>query len=509
MQILVVEGSLTSRRFIREELSGGGYEVLEVANGADALQRFQEHRPALVTLNVDMPGRDGFELCESLRALETIANNGRQVESIVPVLFVTARDSLADRERGYAAGATDFIVKPFAPGHLLRAVDEILRPKPLWANLVALVADDSALTRHIVAEALLRLGVCVIEAQNGREALERALAHAERLALIVSDLRMPLLDGRGLCERVRRTDALKDVPFIVLSVASDRDAVLGLFQAGATDYLIKPFSLEELLARVRVHLDARLLRRDLELRNEEMREQLRLASAVQRSALHLRASAEHVQRAVCYQPQGQVSGDVYDFSLAASGALNTFLGDATGHGLGAAFMTIMVQTALDSIGPDASLDETLTRLHALIHERSGDRFVTGVYARLAPDGRLEHASAGHPPIVWVPRQGEARLLEAQGGLPLGLLREPLPFPPGSAQLAPGDRVYLYSDGLVEWSRRDGAQFTLERALAWLSERRGEPIEACVNGVVEAAADFAAGAPCDDDVTLIGLEYAPR
>ena len=183
-----------------------------------------------------------------------------------------------------------------------------------------------------------------------------------------------------------------------------------------------------------------------------------------------------------------------------------FLGDATGHGIGAAFMTMMVGTGLDSIGPAAPVEETLTRLHHLIHERTTDRFVTGIYARISPAGLLVHGSAGHPPIVYVPRGARPRLLDGEAGFPLGLLEPPLPFGPYREQLQPGDRLYLYTDGLLEWLRPDGQQFALERALRCLEERRDDPLQASVDGLVAAAREFAAGAPPTDDVTVIGLEY---
>lgn len=506
MEILVVDPSSVVRSVIRDELEAGGYEIIEAADRTDALCLFQERDPALITLSVEMGERSGFELCESIRALETVANVGRQVESIVPVLFVTSNDTFQGRERGFAAGATDFVPKPFAPGELLRAVNAILNPEPLWHDLLALVADDSTLTRSVLSNALRRLGVQVLTASDGRAALALAKEHASQLVMIVADLLMPHLDGTELCRRVRADDRLRDVPFIAVSAAADREAVMRLFRAGATDYLLKPFSLEELLARIRVHLDACLLTRDLARRHHQMEADLELAKAVQEGAVHARAQVPGIRHALCSLPLEQVSGDVHDFSISHAGALNVFLGDATGHGLGAALMTMMVGTALDSIGPDAPIDATLTRLHHLVNERAGDRFVTGVYARLAPDGTVRYASAGHPPMILVPRTGPPRLLTCSAGLPLGLINEPLQFGVAEEQLAPGDRVYLYTDGIVEWSRADGEQYSLRRTVDFLGAQRDEPLEACVEGVIESARQFAQGAPAPDDVTVVGLQY---
>lgn len=506
MEILVVDPSATSRRLIRDELREGGYMIVEASNRADALRLFQEREPALVTLSVEMGARSGFELCESIRALETVANDGRQVESVVPVLFVTGNDTFEGRERGFASGATDFVPTPFDPGRLLAAVNAILNPKPLWENLLALVADNSTLTRNVISNALRRLGVQVLTASDGGAALRLAQSHTEQLVMIVADLLLPHLDGTELCRQVRADARLRDVPFIAVSAATDRESVLRVFWAGATDYLLKPFSLEELLARIKVHLDACLLARDLARRHDQMQMDLGLAKAVQTEAVHGRAEVPGIHHALCSVPLEQVTGDVHDLSVSRDGALNVFLGDATGHGLGAALMTMMVGTGLDSIGPDEPVDVTLTRLHHLIHERAGDRFVTGAYARLSPAGELLHASAGHPPPILLPRAGPACLLASEAGLPLGLMSTPLPFGVAREQMQAGDRVYLYTDGIVEWSRSDGEQFTLQRVMAYLQAHRDDPLEACVEGVVEAARDFSQGAPAPDDVTVVGLQY---
>ena len=239
-----------------------------------------------------------------------------------------------------------------------------------------------------------------------------------------------------------------------------------------------------------------------------MREELHLARMVQEAALHDKTEAPFVRKAVIYQPYSEVSGDVYDFSLTAGAAFNAFLGDATGHGVGAAIMTMMVQVALDSIGPDAPIDELLGRLHRLILERTGDQYVTGCYARIAPDGELTYSSAGHPPLAFVPRQHGAVLLNGLGGLPLGLLEASTPCEVGRQRLEPGDRVYLYTDGLVEWADAAEEQFGGARLLKSLSRGRSLELKESVALVLGDVRAFAGEAPCPDDLTLIGLEFDP-
>ena len=230
---------------------------------------------------------------------------------------------------------------------------------------------------------------------------------------------------------------------------------------------------------------------------------------MQKGTLHNQVAAEHIEAAVVYRPFGQVSGDIYDFSTTSDGTFSAFFGDATGHGVGAAFMTMMVQTGLDSIGHDASEEDVLNHLHHLIYERTENQFVTGMLLRIGLGGEARYANAGHIPMVLLPggcEGKEPRLVDNEGGMPLGIFKEPLPFEGSTLRLKPGDRLFLMSDGIIEWTEPEGEQFGFERLLTYLAAHRGEPLQALVDGMVAEATRFSGGLPCLDDLTLIGLQY---
>lgn len=506
MRILIVDDSAVTRKIIKSELEPGGFEILNAEDGEQAMLIAKSHAPDLITLDVDMPHLDGFQTCANLRSLSSAPNANALATGRIPIVFITSSDSEEERARGFEVGATDFLVKPFAQGELLKVVNRILKPRNILRGTTALVVEDSDFIRHAVSDILRRQGITVLEAGDGRAALELARNPDVHIDLIVTDYIMPEMDGEELCSRIRNDLKLHDLPIIVLSGVESKSAIVGLFKAGATDFLIKPFAIEELLARINVHLQISLLNQQLTLANTQMMDDLSLAEEAQRSAIHDRIDVEFINKFVLFAPYGGVSGDVYDFAVNSNGDLCTFLGDATGHGMAAALMTMMVQSALDSIGGDTTVDKLMEQLDHLISERSGQRFVTGVYARISSSGLLDFSSAGHPPLIVQPKSGDPRVYSDVGGLPFGMTSFSLPFGHEQVQLSRGDRVFLYSDGVTEWEDPAHQQYGIGGLLNYIAHHNSAKMQDVVSGVMNDLESFARGAKCNDDLTFIGLEY---
>lgn len=247
MKILTVDDSAVARRLIRHELEPTGCEVLEAGTGEDGLDRLAAERPGLVTLDVHMPGIDGFETCRRIRALELMRDDGPDCG--VPIVFVTADDTLAGRMEGFRAGAANFIVKPFQPGAVRRAVEALLWP-PARAGLRALVADDSPLVRRIVCAALGQLGVESVQVGDGQEALALLRRDPDGVELVISDYIMTHMNGDALCRAIRADPSLSRLPVLVLSALERAHDLRVIFRAGASDFLPKPFVKEVFLSRV-------------------------------------------------------------------------------------------------------------------------------------------------------------------------------------------------------------------------------------------------------------------
>ena len=121
-----------------------------------------------------------------------------------------------------------------------------------------LVVDDQAANLRVVSVLLGRQGYEVITAASGQEALQAAVAQPPDLFLL--DMMMPGMDGFELLSELRGHPALRKAPAVFLTAAHDRDALLRAFDAGAVDYVTKPFLPEELLARVNAHIGLKLTR---------------------------------------------------------------------------------------------------------------------------------------------------------------------------------------------------------------------------------------------------------
>lgn len=256
-RILVVDDSRTMRMVLRRWLDRPDYQVVEAQNGDEALEKLRSVDFDLVTLDIDMPVLDGFGLSAQLRRMEEV--NARPQ---TPIMMITSHDTIKDRERGFEVGATDFLAKPVNESEFIARIDRLLRTDDKLLGLTALVADDSRVARKSVAFSLARYGIKVLEAEDGVQAFQMLEAKPGEIDLLITDYDMPGMDGKELCRRVRTALGLPWLPVIILSALSDRERVLDLFASGATDYLCKPFTSEELAARLSVHMEIRRLSRE-------------------------------------------------------------------------------------------------------------------------------------------------------------------------------------------------------------------------------------------------------
>ncbi len=120
-RILIVDDDAFIRLPLRSFLSEKGFRPDTAVDGDDCLRKVAKRRPDLIFLDVVMPGRDGFEVCERLKA-----DPGSRD---IPIIMLSARGRALDRERGLALGAADFMTKPYSPAELIRRVNRVLSAK--------------------------------------------------------------------------------------------------------------------------------------------------------------------------------------------------------------------------------------------------------------------------------------------------------------------------------------------------------------------------------------------
>ncbi len=244
-KILVVEDDRETALLLRRQLEAEGYNVLLAGNGQDALWLAREEQPQLITLDIMLPDVDGFLVLEQLK--------DHPVTAPIPVIIISM---LGEVDKGYALGAVDYVVKPFNEAQLLDSVRQALGlisredgAEPTRNDL--LVVDDEPDIVSFLGQALSIHGYQIRSASNGLEALERIGELTPDLILL--DLKMPGMDGYEVIRRLKRDEATRGIPIIVITASPvdkerDKVRVLGM---GVSRYMSKPLSVETIVAEIK------------------------------------------------------------------------------------------------------------------------------------------------------------------------------------------------------------------------------------------------------------------
>jgi DNA-binding response OmpR family regulator len=224
--ILVAEDDDLIAAVITHRLTREGLEVRRYADGIAALEAARGVQPALVILDVKMPGMDGFELLRQLRAMPAYART--------PILMLTSMGSERDVAHGLELGADDYMTKPFSPVELVARVNRHLRRR----QRLLLVDDDPLII--LAARAALRAGGFEVDAAESAEA---ALSQIERDPpdAVLSDVHMAGLDGPAFVARLRADPRTRDVPVVFLTSSAAEFSPEQAGALGVRGVIAKPF----------------------------------------------------------------------------------------------------------------------------------------------------------------------------------------------------------------------------------------------------------------------------
>jgi signal transduction histidine kinase/CheY-like chemotaxis protein len=228
--VLVIDDDPNVQDLMRRLLSKEGFRVVTASAGEEGLKLAGELRPDVITLDVIMPSMDGWAVLSALKANPELAD--------IPVIMLTIMDS---KNMGYTLGASDYLTKPIDRDRLSTILQKYRRDLPQFQ--VLLVEDD-------VRQMLLKTGCSVIEAENGRVALER-IADSQP-ALILLDLMMPEMDGFQFVAELRNHEQWRSIPVVVIT-AKDITPEDRLRLNGYVEKILQKetYTSEKLLAEVR------------------------------------------------------------------------------------------------------------------------------------------------------------------------------------------------------------------------------------------------------------------
>lgn len=446
-RILVADDNADLREYLVRLLSPH-WTVTAVADGAAALNAAREQNPDLVIADVMMPGMDGLELVRRLRA-----DPGTRSVSI---MLLSARAGKEESLTGLTAGADEYLVKPFSARELLTRVRGVLR----------LAAARSRHNRQL--RELTEAALAINEASSEPE----VLALTEKYGRLLADspgARVTLTSGDGL--RVEPPNAT--VPGV-----GDDTVLRQLAQLTAA-------RLENLKRLELEHRIATTL-------------QLALLPEVPRIS-----GAEIVGR---YRPgndESSVGGDWYDVIRVSGDEVVLVIGDIVGKGVKAAATMGRMRNALRAYAlEDPDPGRTLSRLNRMTAGRYDRMHGTVLCVRLSlSTGRLQYSSAGHPPVLICKADGEADYLDGALAPLVGALPSTV-FTTAETRLEPGDRLLLYTDGIVEKRSAD--------ILAGMARLRSEMMKAAgldLDAQLESLLTLVGDEDTRDDVALLGFALA--
>ncbi|MBX4928538.1 PleD family two-component system response regulator [Rhizobium binae] len=264
-RILVVDDIPANVKLLEARLLAEYFEVMTAADGHEALAICERNQVDLILLDIMMPGIDGFEVCERLKASQKTAH--------IPVVMVTALDQPADRVRGLKAGADDFLTKPVNDLQLISRVKSLLRLKTLSDELriradtahtmgmgdlmragegraddagQVLLVDGRANSQERIVRALKPVAD-VLALSDPKAALFDAAEHA--FDLVIVNANFDDYDPLRLCSQLRSLERTRFLPILIITEQGADEMVVRALDLGVNDYIIRPVDPNELVAR--------------------------------------------------------------------------------------------------------------------------------------------------------------------------------------------------------------------------------------------------------------------
>jgi sigma-B regulation protein RsbU (phosphoserine phosphatase) len=385
--------------------------------------------------------------------------------------------------------------------------------------LRVLIAEDDELLAKYLALEISALGSEVEIAADGQAALQ--LLQERAFDVLITDWMMPHMDGIELVRRVRTAGAAEAYLHIIMMTARGEErGIRTALEAGADDFLYKPFD------RIQIELGIASARRVVQLQRRLKRRNRHLAAANERTrAAYTRiktdlAAASAMQRRLlpeprlhgplrfgwAFQPSLDIGGDSIGAVDLPNGRILFFIIDIAGHGIPAALNSFALHNRLVQLAP--AEPQGLVAAVALINEemsvQPGETYFTAIFGLAEPSGeRVWLLRAGHPmPLLC--RHGSEPLYLEEGGLPIGMLPD-LRHELSEITLHPGDRLLLYTDGVTDCA--DHGCMDQETLADFCLQHRDVPLQSLATSLEARLAVMRGGKPPEDDISVFVLERA--
>lgn len=378
---------------------------------------------------------------------------------------------------------------------------------------------------------LRKKGHDVLEAENGAQALE-ILEQNQDVRIIISDWMMSGINGIELLKALRQMDYGRYIYFILLTGNTEREAVIEGMNHGADDFMNKPVNFEELDARLKAGIRIIELENTLEDRNQKISEAMEIiekdleaAAATQARLLCQPVTIQHVAFDWFFQPSRILGGDMFGYQAIDDGHVSFYQLDVVGHGTPSALFSFSLNNIMQDTSSRGSVVKEFIDTPPYYRVRSPEKVLSTLNKRFqAPPeammyftiaygvintrtGTVVYSQAGHPPPVWLRAGSNNVELLTGAGVPIGMMPD-MDYEFGTIQLQPGDRLFLYSDGVTECENSSAEQFGEKRLMTCLQESFSDNLNEVVQRVENNVRDWNQKKTFEDDVTYLILEWKP-
>lgn len=400
-----------------------------------------------------------------------------------------------------------------------------------------LVVDDNRTNRYLLARCLRDSGYEVKTCSGGRAAL--ACVQQRPYDLVLLDIVMPEMDGMTVLQTLRQTYSRSQLPVIMVTTKDEKEDIIATLHAGADDYITKPVDVDVLQARVEVRIRLKQTSANLEeantrlaRANSQLRRDLAAAARVQEAHLPRRLpKLDNCDFAWKCEPCEQLAGDILNIMRLSENHIGFYVLDVSGHGVQAALLAVAVNHLLGPSEHDTSVVnrpnrdrqhkddphflatppcEVAQKLNRHFHfDPTTGQFFTILYGVLdVAERRCRYVSTGHPPPIHVTANGDVRVLESSG-LPVGIMDENdsmfEPHVEHVIQMEAGDRLFVYSDGIIEAQHPQNGQYGVERLITRILDCKQRSLNDSVDDIFSEVRAFSADDELSDDRSLLALE----
>ncbi len=448
--------------------------------------------------------------------LNRIRDAARQWLALTEELLIPVE---AAQDPNFTEGATQAPMLAFiTPGVTIHTVRPRVADEPIHWNARVLVVDDDPANRDLLERRLHRYGATVTTAEDGLRAL--GVLRKNPVDLVLLDMLLPGLDGYQVLTKLKADEKLREIPVIMISGLDQENGIARCLEAGAEDYLTKPFNSVFLKARIGACLEKQRWReQERATHNALVKTQQRLAVELAEAAAYVKSllpaplKSPEVTADWRFLPSSTLGGDAFGYNWLDSEHFAVYLIDVCSHGVGAALLSISVMNVLRSRNLQAvdfrNPGQVLAALNRLfVMENQNNLYFTMWYGVFNKSTRqLSYSSAGHPPAILITgpdRPGAQAQRLRTSGAPVGTFPEGT-YPVEHTTLAPFNRLFVFSDGAYEIARPDGSMLSLNEFANLLVESSltgNDDLQATLSHL-----ENIRGAPAfEDDLALLELSF---